>query len=253
MITIIFDDDDRLLLRPPAGAREAVDRLDVPAAGRDALPGPRRHGRGPDLLVHRRGGRQGPRASCGRSRTGTSATSSTASRAWPRSPASAAPRASTRSTSTRTSSGPTASASARSTRRSPGRTRRSAAGSIHKGNAEYLIRSVGWIEDLDDIENTVVAQRGRHADLRQARSATVQLGPAFRRSVLEKDGKEVVGGVVLMRYGENPLEVTRRIKEKIRTLQAGPARGRADRPVLRPHAADPQGASRPSAARSRRS
>ena len=39
--------------------------------------------------------------------------------------------------------------------------------------------------------------------------------------MLEKDGKEVVGGVVLMRYGENPLEVTRRIKEKITTLQAG--------------------------------
>ncbi|MBV8676815.1 MAG: efflux RND transporter permease subunit, partial [Planctomycetaceae bacterium] len=50
---------------------------------------------------------------------------------------------------------------------------------------------------------------------------TVQVGPGFRRSVLEKDGKEVVGGVVLMRYGENPLEVTRRVKEKISTLQAG--------------------------------
>ena len=49
---------------------------------------------------------------------------------------------------------------------------------------------------------------------------TVQVGPAFRRSVLEKDGKEVVGGVVLMRYGENPLEVTRRVKEKITRLQA---------------------------------
>ena len=39
--------------------------------------------------------------------------------------------------------------------------------------------------------------------------------------MLEKDGKEVVGGVVLMRYGENPLEVTRRIKEKITALQPG--------------------------------
>ena len=43
----------------------------------------------------------------------------------------------------------------------------------------------------------------------------VQMGPGFRRSVLEKDGKEVVGGVVMMRFGENPLEVTRRVKEKI--------------------------------------
>ncbi|MHB1561408.1 MAG: efflux RND transporter permease subunit, partial [Isosphaeraceae bacterium] len=92
---------------------------------------------------------------------------------------------------------------------------------IHQGNAEYLIRSVGWIENLDDIRETVVAQRGNGTPLRIGDLATVQLGPAFRRSVLEKDGKEVVGGVVLMRYGENPLEVTRRIKEKITTLRAG--------------------------------
>ena len=39
--------------------------------------------------------------------------------------------------------------------------------------------------------------------------------------MLEKDGNEAVGGVVMMRHGENPLEVTRRIKEKILELQAG--------------------------------
>src|SRR5947209_500812 len=92
---------------------------------------------------------------------------------------------------------------------------------IHQGNAEYLIRSVGWIEDLDDIRETVVSQRGNGTPIDVGRLGTVQVGPAFRRGVLEKDGKEAVGGVVLMRYGENPLEVTRRIKEKITTLQAG--------------------------------
>ena len=92
---------------------------------------------------------------------------------------------------------------------------------IHQGNAEYLIRSVGWIENLDDIRDTVVAQRGNGTPINVGMLGTVQVGPAFRRSVLEKDGKEVVGGVVLMRYGENPLEVTRRVKEKITTLQAG--------------------------------
>ena len=51
--------------------------------------------------------------------------------------------------------------------------------------------------------------------------ATVQLGPQFRRSVFEKDGNEVVGGVVLMRHGENPLAVTERVKEKIQELQPG--------------------------------
>jgi copper/silver efflux system protein len=92
---------------------------------------------------------------------------------------------------------------------------------VHQGNAEYLIRSVGWIEKVDDIRETVVAQRNNGTPIDVGMLGTVQVGPAFRRSVLEKDGKEVVGGVVLMRYGENPLEITRRVKEKITTLQAG--------------------------------
>lgn len=92
---------------------------------------------------------------------------------------------------------------------------------IHQGNAEYLIRSVGWIENIDDIRETVVAQRKNGTPINVGMLGTVQIGPAFRRSVLEKDGKEAVGGVVLMRYGENPLEVTKRIKTKISTLQAG--------------------------------
>lgn len=91
---------------------------------------------------------------------------------------------------------------------------------IHKGNAEYLIRSVGWIKNLEDLKDTVVAQRGGvPIDLRAI--ASVQMGPGFKRSVLEKDGREVVGGVVMMRFGENPLEVTRKVKEKITTLSAG--------------------------------
>ena len=51
--------------------------------------------------------------------------------------------------------------------------------------------------------------------------ARVHLGPAPRRGMLEKDGSEVVGGVVMMRYGENPLALTRRLKEKIMELQPG--------------------------------
>ena len=49
----------------------------------------------------------------------------------------------------------------------------------------------------------------------------MSLGSEFRRGVLEKDGNEAVGGVVMMRYGENPLAVTKAIKEKILQLQAG--------------------------------
>ena len=91
---------------------------------------------------------------------------------------------------------------------------------IHKGNAEYLIRSVGWIKSIEDLKKTVVAERGG-VPIYLKTVASVQMGPGFKRSVLEKDGREVVGGVVMMRFGENPLEVTKRVKEKITTLSAG--------------------------------
>ncbi|MBX9583610.1 MAG: efflux RND transporter permease subunit [Gemmataceae bacterium] len=93
-------------------------------------------------------------------------------------------------------------------------------GVIQKNNAEYLVRGVGWIRDKGDIENTVIKEvNGTPIYVRTV--ATVQLGTQFRRSVFEKDGSEVVGGVVLMRHGENPLAVTRRVKEKIQELQPG--------------------------------
>ena len=91
---------------------------------------------------------------------------------------------------------------------------------VQKGNAEYLIRGVGWIQSVDDLRKTVITERGG-VPILVGDVATVQLGSEFRRSVLEKDGREVTGGVVMMRYGENPLEVTRNVKAKIRQLQAG--------------------------------
>jgi Cu(I)/Ag(I) efflux system membrane protein CusA/SilA len=91
---------------------------------------------------------------------------------------------------------------------------------FQKNNSEYLIRGVGWLRDVKDLENIVVASRNG-VPIYVKTVATVQLGPQPRRAVLEKDGREAVGGVVLMRYGENPLDVTRRVKEKIVGLSAG--------------------------------
>ena len=51
--------------------------------------------------------------------------------------------------------------------------------------------------------------------------ATVSLGPEFRRGALDKEGVEAVGGVVTMRYGENPLAVIERVKEKIAEISPG--------------------------------
>ena len=93
-------------------------------------------------------------------------------------------------------------------------------GVIQKNNAEYIVRGVGWIRDKTDIENTVVKEvNGTPIYVKTV--ATVQIGTPFRRSVFEKDGSEVVGGVVLMRHGENPLAVTERVKAKIQELQPG--------------------------------
>ena len=91
---------------------------------------------------------------------------------------------------------------------------------VHKGNAEYVIRGVGLISSLRDIENTVITQRGG-VPIYVKNVAVAQLGTDFRRSILEKNNKEAVGGVVMMRYGGNPLSVTKAIHEKIKDLEKG--------------------------------
>jgi Cu(I)/Ag(I) efflux system membrane protein CusA/SilA len=91
---------------------------------------------------------------------------------------------------------------------------------FHENGAEYLIRAVGWVKSLADIEETVVASH-EGTPIRLKDVAVIQLGPQPRRAVLERDGREAVGGVVLMRYGENPLGVTKRVKERIAQLAPG--------------------------------
>jgi Cu(I)/Ag(I) efflux system membrane protein CusA/SilA len=98
-------------------------------------------------------------------------------------------------------------------------------GVIQKNNAEYLVRFVGWLKGKDDIENVVIRNNKGGMPIYVKNVAIVQLGQQFRRSVFEKDGNEVTGGVVLMRYGENPLAVTERVKEKIQEIQSGLPKG----------------------------
>ena len=89
-----------------------------------------------------------------------------------------------------------------------------------EAKAEYLIRGVGWLRGVKDLENVVVAER-KGVPIYVRDVADVQLGPEYRRSMLEKDNREAVGGVVMMRYGENPLTVTQAIKKRIEDLQPG--------------------------------
>ncbi len=85
---------------------------------------------------------------------------------------------------------------------------------------EYLVRGLGYVESLEDIKDAVVTSEDYTA-IRIKDIANVSLGPAARRGILDKEGAEVVGGVVVARYGANPLEVINNVKEKIKELSSG--------------------------------
>ncbi len=85
---------------------------------------------------------------------------------------------------------------------------------------EYLVRGLGYVESLEDIKDAVVTSEDYTA-IRIKDIANVSLGPAARRGILDKEGAEVVGGVVVARYGANPMEVINNVKEKIKELSSG--------------------------------
>ncbi|MDY6843517.1 MAG: CusA/CzcA family heavy metal efflux RND transporter [Thermodesulfobacteriota bacterium] len=91
---------------------------------------------------------------------------------------------------------------------------------LEEGQMEFIIRGVGFIKSIADIEDIVITAR-EGAPICIKNIATVTVGPDFRRGVLDKEGVEVTGGVVLMRYGENPLAVIERVKLKIKEIEAG--------------------------------
>lgn len=86
--------------------------------------------------------------------------------------------------------------------------------------AEYFVRGLGYIKNAKDLEEAVVSVKN-DIPLRIRDIATVQIGPTTRRGVLDKSGAEVVGGVIIARYGANPLEVINEVKAKIKEIEAG--------------------------------
>ncbi|SNR81171.1 Cu(I)/Ag(I) efflux system membrane protein CusA/SilA [Maribacter sedimenticola] len=87
-------------------------------------------------------------------------------------------------------------------------------------NAEYLIRGLGLIENIEDIENAVITTND-YVPLSIKDIAVVSLGPKERRGILDKEGAEVVGGVVVSRYGANPQKVIESVKDKISQIAKG--------------------------------
>jgi len=86
--------------------------------------------------------------------------------------------------------------------------------------AEYLVRGLGYVKSISDIENAVVTSED-YTSIRIKDIGKVSLGPTTRRGLLDKEGAEVVGAVVVARYGANPMEVINNVKEKINELSAG--------------------------------
>ncbi|MEM1349932.1 MAG: efflux RND transporter permease subunit, partial [Myxococcota bacterium] len=89
---------------------------------------------------------------------------------------------------------------------------------IEINRVEYVVRGVGKLESPSDVEQTVVVERDGHP-LHIGDLARVRLGPAERRGALDVNGAEAVGGVVVARYGENPVRVLEALRERINMLQ----------------------------------
>src|SRR5438132_9388032 len=86
---------------------------------------------------------------------------------------------------------------------------------------EYMVRGRGYLKSLDDIENVSLGADPRGTPIRVRDVAQVRLGPDIRRGVAELDGKgEVVGGIIVMRFGENALRVIDQVKAKLREVQS---------------------------------
>ena len=86
--------------------------------------------------------------------------------------------------------------------------------------AEYFVRGLGYVESVEDIEKSVVKVTD-NVPIRIGDVARVNIGPATRRGILDKSGAEAVGGVVVARYGANPLAVIDNVKAKIAELAPG--------------------------------
>jgi len=91
---------------------------------------------------------------------------------------------------------------------------------IEVNRVEYVIRGIGFIKSLEDIDYTVV-KTTNNVPIYIKDVANVVLGPALRRGALDKEGAEVVGGIVVVRYGENPLATINNIKKKITEISPG--------------------------------
>jgi Cu(I)/Ag(I) efflux system membrane protein CusA/SilA len=92
---------------------------------------------------------------------------------------------------------------------------------IEMAEAEYMVRASGYIQNIDDLKSIPLGVSANGTPIRLSEVATVRFGPQLRRGVGELNGEgEAVGGVIIMRWGENALATINTVKERIETLKA---------------------------------
>jgi Cu(I)/Ag(I) efflux system membrane protein CusA/SilA len=97
---------------------------------------------------------------------------------------------------------------------------------------EYMVRGLGYLRSIADIENVVVGATAAGTPVRVAELGRVSVGPAVRRGIADLDGRgDAVGGIVVMRFGENALTTIERVKEKLAAVEAGLPEGVVITPV----------------------
>ncbi|CAN5334904.1 CusA/CzcA family heavy metal efflux RND transporter [soil metagenome] len=103
---------------------------------------------------------------------------------------------------------------------------------IELSEREYMVRGLGYLKSIEDIENVVVGATASGTPIRVAELGRVGVGPAVRRGIADLDGRgDAVGGIVVMRFGENALATIERVKEKIVEVQRGLPEGVVITPV----------------------
>ena len=101
-------------------------------------------------------------------------------------------------------------------------TQEAGASVIEMAEAEYMVRVTGYLSGIDDIENISLGISERNAPLLLKDIANVRIGPQMRRGVADLNGEgEVVGGIVVMRFGENAQTVIDDVKAKLESLKSG--------------------------------
>ncbi|MDA1080752.1 MAG: CusA/CzcA family heavy metal efflux RND transporter [Gemmatimonadetes bacterium] len=97
---------------------------------------------------------------------------------------------------------------------------------------EYMVRGLGYLESIGDIENVVVGATAAGTPIRVADLGRVSIGPAVRRGIADLDGRgDAVGGIVVMRFGENALATIDRVKAKLAEVERGLPEGVIIRPM----------------------